>query len=248
MAETYDVIVLVPIRDESAIISRTMDLLTDFLKTRPWFGRRSAIVIAENGSRESSETIIRAHPSHADHRIEYFSCRAPGRGAAIREAMTRYQADQYVLLDADLPLELVDLEAVCEPVRSGKADVVVGKRTGARPFRRRCMTLGWRLICQRLFGPRISDFQCSIVSFASRAARLVSEHCREDGWFLNTELIVLAYQSGLMVQDAPIRWIEQRFPGRRSKVSAVRDCLKGFQFILAFSRRLDESLPTAERK
>ena len=57
----------------------------------------------------------------------------------------------------------------------------------------------------------------------SAAARVLLEDCQQNGWFLDTELVVLATCRGLKVGEVPIHWIERRFPERASKVRPWRD-------------------------
>jgi glycosyltransferase involved in cell wall biosynthesis len=60
--------------------------------------------------------------------------------------------------------------------------------------------------------------------------RVLVNDCKENGWYLDTELVVLAHRRGLHFAEVPIHWIEQRFDRRHSKVSMVSDTVR---FMLA---------------
>lgn len=231
--ETLDYLFVVPMKDESVIAWRSLRTLHDFL-SGTWEGHTSlwCIVAVDNGSSPAASALTRQIAREFDDgRIVALALDAPGRGRAVQAAVRNHPARATLVLDADLPLDLNDIPAVLRPLTSGAAAVAVGKRTGARPFIRRLMTLGWRFAVRVAFGINLHDPQCGIVGFDTRGAELVLRECRETGWFLNTELLVRAKRARLIVQEVPICWIESRFPERASTVHLLRDTLRALGFV-----------------
>jgi hypothetical protein len=128
-----------------------------------------------------------------------------------------------------LPLELDDIGRLLQKLDEG-ADLVVSRRQGHRPWKRRLMTWSLRQLNRLAFGLRVSDSQCSVKALSPAAVRVLVNDCKENGWYLDTELVVLAHRRGLHFAEVPIHWIEQRFDRRHSKVSMVSDTVR---FMLA---------------
>lgn len=74
-----------------------------------------------------------------------------------------------------------------------------------------------------MFGVRVSDSQCAVKALSPAAVEVLVDDCRQSGWFLDTELVVLARTKHLEVAEVPIHWVEKRFPQRESKVDTWQD-------------------------
>jgi glycosyltransferase involved in cell wall biosynthesis len=222
-----DYIFIIPIFNEALILEKSIELLFNFLANH-WENTNSnwKIIIADNGSRDNTKEIakkiIAAHPQ----KIEYFFVAQPGRGQILKKLVQNIDTNFYMYIDSDIPLELSGIADMLQPLKDGSADIVVGQRFGPRPWERKVLTFGLKIINHLIFHLPIHDSQCGIKAFNKRTKNILSNNCRENGWFLDTEFLVKAKDAGFKVMEIPIQWIEQRYPGRTSKVR-ILDIYKG---------------------
>lgn len=218
---------MVPVYNEEAVLEPAMGLLMDALG-RQLNGQNWVIVIASNGCTDATNEIARRLEADAGGRIKLIVCEQRGRGRALREVFAQVDARSYLYIDVDLPCELDDLPKVLAPLAQG-ADVVASHRMGDRPPVRRLMTLSLRWLNRLAFGVRVSDSQCAVKAFSPRGAEVLVRDCQQNGWYLDTELVVLSRARGLKLAEVPIHWLETRFAGRDSKVDVVGDSLRALR-------------------
>jgi glycosyltransferase involved in cell wall biosynthesis len=233
--QPLDLVCVVPVYNEAGVLETAVRQLIRALKAllgaRPF-----KVIIASNGSTDRTAEIGRELERRLAPEVELLVCRSKGRGLALREAFAHTEASRYLYIDVDLPCELADLERVLAPLDHG-ADLVTSRRTGYRPLQRRAMTFVLRQANRLLFGLRVSDSQCAIKALSPAAAQVLVRDCRQNGWFLDTELVVMCRRRGLSVREGDVRWIERRFPGRQSKVRPVADALAAARALAQIRRR-----------
>jgi hypothetical protein len=57
---------------------------------------------------------------------------------------------------------------------------------------------------------RFSDAQCGFKAIRARTARELLPLVADEGWFFDTELLVLAERRGLRIHEVPVDWVEDR--------------------------------------
>jgi glycosyltransferase involved in cell wall biosynthesis len=226
MSRRSELACVVSVYNEEAVLERAVRMLVPELKK---YARQPLLVIASNGSTDGTNEIGARLERELAPDVRLLVCKQKGRGWALREAMGDIEAERYFYVDVDLPLELDDIGLLLGRLDEG-ADLVVSRRQGDRPVKRRLMTWSLRRLNRLAFGLRVSDSQCSVKALSPAAAWVLVNDCKENGWYLDTELVVLAHRRGLTIAEVPIHWIEQRFDRRHSKVSVASDTLR---FMLA---------------
>lgn len=232
----------VSVYNEEAVLGPSIRLLVPELRR---CSGNFSLIIASNGSTDATERIGRELEAEFPGEVQLLVCKRKGRGWALREAIGANPARRYVYVDVDLPLELSDLRRLLAELDSG-ADLVVSRRQGYRPVLRRLMTLSLRLLNRVVFGLKVSDSQCAVKALSPAAARVLTDDCRENGWYLDTELVVFSAWRGLQIVEVPIHWIEKRFGERRSKVVVGSDALDFLWELGAIWRRRSR-MPRRER-
>lgn len=229
-------VVILAVQGEELVIERSLQLLCKAMaklaKDKFW-----TIVVAENGRKDATKKNIERLPSSITAHLDYIAIEESGRGNAIQQVVAKYQATYYLSIDVDLPIDLEHLPDLFRPVEAGEADIVVGSRVGKRPFIRTLMTHGLRILNFCLLGVNVKDAQCNLKVFNARGAKVVST-CKQQGYFLDTELLARAKRDGLQVTEVPIPWIESRYPERISKVRVVRDTGRYMQSLKAITADL----------
>jgi len=212
---------IVSVYNEEAVLAQAVRLLVPEL--RKW-SDSFCVVVASNGSTDGTERVARRLEAEFPDEVRLLVCRQKGRGWALREAIGQISAARYLYVDVDLPVRFEDLKRLVAALDGG-ADLVVSRRQGYRPGLRKLMTVCLRMLNRLVFGIKVSDSQCAVKALSPVAAKVLVEDCRENGWYLDTELVVLAHWRGLKVAEVGVHWIERRFRERVSKVVVGSDTL-----------------------
>lgn len=236
----FNYLFIIPVRNEENILEQNITLLVDFIQK--WQEKTGPInikvIIADNGSTDRTKQIAAQLTLRHGNLIDYIFTDKIGRGYALRYVAENFSSDYYLYVDADLPLHLEDLVKILGPLEQNTADVVVGRRQGKRPLKRKIFTRGLKIINKIFFDLNVTDAQCGIKAFNSKAGRLLVDHCQESGYFLDTEFLVLSKYQGLIVKEIPVHWIEQRHKGRKSKTRLGLDTIRAMKTIFKLKRRV----------
>lgn len=219
---------VVPVYNEQDILPKAIPLLSDALTKQ--VGDDFTIIIADNGSVDNTSTVASELAQQSSGRIVHELIKQKGRGNALHAVFKKHTSDHAMFIDVDLPCALDDLAQHIAALDNG-ADLVISRRVGPRPLGRRVMTLALRIVNRLVFGIKVADSQCSVKAISAAASKLLVENCQQDGWFLDTELVVMCAAAGLKIKEVPIHWLENRFVNRPSKVAPIQDMRAGLKAI-----------------
>src|SRR4051794_3951088 len=223
-----DVEVVVPVYNEQLALERSIRRLHAFLTASFPFTWR--IVIADNASTDGTPFVAAALADEL-HGVTHLRLDRKGRGLALREAWTRSEARVVAYMDVDLSTDLRGLLPLVAPLLSGHSDVAIGSRLarGAQVVRgpkRELISRTYNKILRTTLRVGFTDAQCGFKAVTREGAALLLPQIRDDGWFFDTELLVLAGREGLRVHEVPVDWVDDP----DSRVDIVRtavDDLKG---------------------
>jgi putative flippase GtrA len=140
-------------------------------------------------------------------------------------------------MDVDLSTGLAALLPLLAPLVSGHSDVAIGTRLarGARVVRgpkRELISRAYNRLLKLTLGARFSDAQCGFKALRAETARRLLPQVRDEGWFFDTEVLVLAQREGLRIHEVPVDWVDD--PDTRVQLvpTAVED-LKGIARLLS---------------
>jgi putative flippase GtrA len=229
--------VVVPVHDEQRALPASIRRLHDELSERLPFAWR--IVIADNASTDATARVAAALAADLPG-VELVSLPEKGRGRALRAAWTASDADVLCYMDVDLSTDLRALLPLLAPLVSGHSDLAVGSRLapGARVVRgprRELISRAYNRLLRLVLGARFSDAQCGFKAVRADVARWLLPAVRDDGWFFDTELLVLAQRAGLRIHEVPVDWVDDP----DSQVDVLRtalDDLRGVARLLAAAR------------
>ncbi|HEY7622444.1 MAG TPA: glycosyltransferase [Solirubrobacteraceae bacterium] len=229
--------VVVPVYNEQHELERSIRGLHRYLGAEFPFSWR--IVIADNASTDATPAIAQAL-AHELAGVEVLRLDRKGRGRALREAWLRSDARVVCYMDVDLSTDLRGLLPLVAPLLSGHSDVAIGSRLahGARVVRgpkREFISRSYNRLLRTVLRARFSDAQCGFKAMRAEAARALLADVRDDSWFFDTELLVLAQRRGLRIHEVPVDWVED--PDSRVHVgrTALED-LRGIARLAAASR------------
>lgn len=202
--------VVVPVLNEGQVLARSIHTLHRFLTGHMPYDW--TIVIAENGSQDNTLAEAR-HLETLLSRVRVVATSRPGRGRALRAAWTDTRADVVCYTDVDLSTSLDDLRPLIDAVLHGGYDIAVGSRRlpGAhvtRSWRRRMISHAYNHLLRATLRVGFSDAQTGFKALSQRVVRDVLPDVRDESWFLDTELLVLAERRGYRIADLPVTWVE----------------------------------------
>ena len=192
------------------------------------------VIVVDGGSTDETPEVARCYGARVvvQPRRGYGLACATGMAAAP-------DACAIIFLDADGSDVPADLPALVEPVRSSRADLVLGSRLagsiarGAMPAHQRFGNQLAGFLIRRLYGVPLTDlspFRCV------RAGVLRALDMREMTYGWPTEMIVKAIRHGYRVVEVPVRYRPRA--GGRSKIGGtVRGTLLAAYFILGTTLR-----------
>ena len=154
-----------------------------------------------------------------------------GRGLALRTAWNTSDAAILAYTDVDLSTDLRALVALVAPLVSGHSQVAIGSRLahGARVVRgakREFLSRAYNRSLHLVFHNGFRDAQCGFKAVRADVARRLIPEVRDDEWFFDTELLLLAERNGLRVAEIAVDWIDD-LDSRVDIPTAVFDDIKG---------------------
>ena len=96
---------------------------------------------------------------------------------------------------------------------SGHSDIAIGSRLApgssvARGPKRELISRTYNLILRTVLATRVRDAQCGFKAVRADVARRLLPAVEDDGWFFDTELLVLAEHNGLRIHEVPVDWVD----------------------------------------
>ncbi len=203
--------VVIPVLNEERALADSIARLVAFLEAE--YRGQWAVVIADNGSTDGTLAVARSL-SEGDARVRVIHLDQPGRGRALRRAWLESTAEVVAYMDVDLS---TDLEAFPRLMRGivGGADVAIGSRLAResrverRTLKREVASRGYNLLTRLLF-PRsgIVDAQCGFKAVRREAAEKLVPLIKDNAWFFDTELLLLARRYGYRLAQVPVHWTD----------------------------------------
>jgi glycosyltransferase involved in cell wall biosynthesis len=229
-----DVDIVVPVYNEEAGLERSIRRLHRFLRDAFPFSWR--IVIADNASTDATPAIASALAQDLAG-VEHLRIERKGRGLALRSSWSLSDARVVAYMDVDLSTDLRALLPLVAPLLSGHSDVAIGTRLAhsarvVRGPKRELISRAYNRLLHVVLRARFSDAQCGFKAVRRDALATLLDDVRDDGWFFDTELLVLAQRRGLRIHEVPVDWVDD--PDSRVDIvsTAITD-LRGVARLLA---------------
>ncbi len=228
--------IVVPVYNEAHVLTASIRRLHEHLRALPIPSR---IVIANNASTDHTADVARALAADLPG-VALLDLPEKGRGRALRAAWTSSPADVLCYMDVDLSTDLSALLPLVAPLLSGHSDLAIGTRLARdsrvqRGLRRELISRTYNRILRYSLGARFSDAQCGFKAIRADAARQLLPQVRDQAWFFDTELLVLAQRAGLRIHEVPVDWIDDP-DSRVDVVQTAVDDLRGVARLLAGTR------------
>lgn len=200
--------IVMPVYNEEVDIPKNVPLLHTFLSKNmsqyDW-----EILIADNASTDNTKKVSENLAKRKG--IRYFRLDKKGRGRALKITWNKSKSDYLAYMDIDLSSDLDYFPKLISALVDG-ADIAIGSRLakGAkvidRPVIREVMSRGYSLLFRTLFFTRFKDAQCGFKAITKEAANKILPVVRDNVWFFDSELLIIAQKSGYKIAEVPITW------------------------------------------
>ncbi len=236
-ATQIDMSIVIPAFNEEDRISRTLESILAYLRTREDLS--CEIVVVDDGSSDKTSEVVRSFEgSDTDVRLFVYP-ENRGKGYAVRFGVMNARGRRILYNDADGATPIEEIERLEAALDSG-AHIAIGSRA---MFSRdtEIETVWYRKLMGRVFNgfvdvillPGIADTQCGFKMFVRFAGRAIFSQQRAERFSFDVEVLFLARKAGYRIAEVPINWTN--VPG--SKVSLVNDSAAMFVDLLRFRLR-----------
>jgi Glycosyl transferase family 2 len=202
--------VVVPVFNEGRSLGRSVRRLRHYLDRR--FPFAATVTIADNASTDDTWQIATGLASEL-RGVRAVHVGQKGRGGALRTAWLASDAEVVAYMDVDLATDLDALAPLVAPLLSGHSDLAIGTRLArgayvVRGLKRELISRSYNRLVRGALGTSFTDAQCGFKAVRSETARSLLPLVDDNGWFFDTELLVLAEREGLRIHEVPVDWTD----------------------------------------
>jgi glycosyltransferase involved in cell wall biosynthesis len=234
--------IVVPAYNEERLLEAGIDKLVTFLRTDFTY-KNYNIIIVNNGSTDKTFDIMqRLQRKYKE--VTCLNLNQKGRGLALKTAWLASKADILSYMDADLSTGLEATPDLIDSIVNGGYDLAVGSRFLSdskvkRRFTRTVLSYAYNLCIKMLCGIRqLPDLQCGFKAINKKVANRIVPKIKNKNWFFDTELLILAQESGFRIKYIPINWIE-RLESKVKILCAICESIIGiFRLLIRSQMRL----------
>lgn len=203
--------IVVPAHNEAAVLDANIGRLHRHLDAG-CVGWTWQITIVENASTDATWDVAQGLSCRLPD-VRVLRVDVPGRGRALRRAWASSDADIVAYMDADLSTDLAHLPALIAPIAAGDADLAIGTRLApgaivTRGAKRELLSQSYNLLVRTVLHASFSDAQCGFKALRRDLAVELLPHIADQGWFFDTELLLLAQRRGHRIAEVPVTWVD----------------------------------------
>jgi Glycosyltransferases involved in cell wall biogenesis len=227
--------ITIPVYNEEKILPSSIASLHAFLGQHCRFDWE--IVVANNASIDGTlEVAKRLSKEFSNVRVVHLDQK--GRGRALRKTWMESQADILSYMDVDLSSNLFAFPPLIEALVSGGFDIGIGSRllkasTTKRSIKRETISRIYNLMVKAFFFTKFSDAQCGFKAITKKVAAELLPKIEDNGWFFDTELLVIGERLGYRIFDLPVSWVEDM----DSRVKIVSTAIDDIQGLIRVKRK-----------
>ncbi len=197
--EPVEVSVLVPAKDEAANLPEFIQLCAAAFRDLPY---ACEVVVVNDGSQDDSARVLeRLAATHPFLRVVTHRSQR-GIADALRSAGDVGQGRIFVFYPADLQFLPEEIPSLVEPIRSGQADIVTGRKQGS--YEKAFVSSVYNRLCRWLFGIRVTDLN-AVKAYRREVMGVVP--ARPD-W--HRFMVVIAAADGFRVIQRPVKLYPRR--------------------------------------
>ena len=202
--------IVIPVYNEERDLGPSVRRLHDYLGSD--FPFPAVITIADNASRDGTLAVAQGLANELT-RVRVIHLDKKGRGRALRAAWLQSDARVVAYMDVDLSTDLKALLPLVAPLLSGHSDIAIGSRLARgsrvrRGLKREFISRCYMLVLRLALGAHFTDAQCGFKAVRTSVAKQLLPMVKDEAWFFDTELLILAQRAGLRIHEVPVDWTD----------------------------------------
>lgn len=216
--------IVLPVYNEENILLDNVATLRDFLSVHP--GRTWTITIADNASTDHTYEIAQSLSDRYPE-VSALHLDEKGRGRALRTAWLQSSACIVAYMDIDLATDIMCFPQLIAAIEEG-ADIAIGSRLHPyasikRSFKREMLSRCYNLLIRGMFHVPFHDAQCGFKALRAQTAQQLIPQIKDQEWFFDTELLLLAARQNCRIAELPVTWREKEPTSVHIFSTVVRD-------------------------
>jgi glycosyltransferase involved in cell wall biosynthesis len=209
---TFDI--TIPVLNEEKTLRQNILVLHTFLSQHFPNNGQWKIVIAENGSTDSTLSIAQTLCKEKRN-IACIELPERGVGRALKTSWLQSKADFVGMMDLDLATDLRHFPEAYNAIAEKGYEFVYGSRLHknskiiGRKIIREITSRVFNMLLRIYFGNRFSDGQCGFKFVRTDAFKTLHDNgAVTNEWFFLSEILIVAEHIGLKVYELPVVWTD----------------------------------------
>lgn len=202
--------IIIPVYNEEKTVLEIINKLTSLKDVYE-------VVVVNDGSTDKTlEHLQKFHkklPSEKAKKIHIFSKENGGKGSAVRYGLEKITGTHVLIQDADLEYDPDDIEALLDPIKKGRVEVVYGSRfLGPHSnllFWHRVGNSFLNLAVNVLYNTTLSDMETCYKVLPAELMK--SLDLKEDKFELEPEITCKVLRRGINIYEVPISYVGRDF-------------------------------------
>lgn len=193
--------------NQEEILPKTVEFLIRELKVM-----KIEFIISDDGSSDGTlEVAKKCAQVHKN--VRFITSDHRGRGSALKNGINAARGDIVVFSSADVIINRKYFESVIS--KMGENDVVLLSKglPGASPKNRKLtrifLSYSYKILVRFMYKTKFRDMQ-GIKIFRAEKLKKIMSYCRDDGFFFDTEIVLVAYKKRLKIIEVPWSSIDYR--------------------------------------
>jgi len=220
---------VVPVYNESTRISKTVKILSSYLKKH--FVSYEMIFINDS-SKDNSLKLLSVYKSKNISIISNIS--NMGKGFSVKRGMLKAKYPLILFSDFDLATPISELPKLISQIEKG-FDVAIASRSLKnsnvkleQPFYRVVLGKTFSVLVSLIAISGFKDTQCGFKLFTKKAAKTIFKLQTFERFSFDVEILFIAKKYNLKIKEVPVTWID----GGDSKVSPIKDSFLMFKDLI----------------
>ncbi len=205
--------IVIPAYNESKKIKKDIFAADKFIRENFNSGQ---IIIVDDGSKDGTSDIANSYRDKIKTEFDVIELdKNSGKGAAIREGVTRSEGEIILYADAGLTVPFNNALKGIKLIKENKCDIANGSRklpgstiVKKQDIDRRIISFFFGL-ASKLFlhiPPNMTDTQCGFKIYKGEIAKELFSQLRINGFLFEIEIILLALKKDYKVLEFPVTW------------------------------------------
>lgn len=216
--------VVIPAYNEAERLKKTLPEILDYFAKQRY---KSEIIIANDGSSDSTAQLIKRKSKKHSDLILVDLAENQGKGGALRAGIAESKGSWVLFMDADLSTPLEELDKFWKFTKEHQVIIGSRKTKGSKVTKRQNLireNLGkvFTWLTNVLATKNITDVTCGFKLFEGKVGRKLFATGVVDDWSFDAEILFLAQKFDHSIKEVPVAW--QNDP--RTKVNMIKDGLK----------------------